>query len=154
MTVSFSDEQDRPIDGDALVALAERVLSSEGYSSRTEVAITAVTDAAIAALKREHFDVDTPTDVLSFPIDDQRPGVAPVDSVDGPPVLLGDVVIAPSYISRQAAEHDVAESHELALMVVHGLLHLMGWDHAGDDEAGAMEARERAILAQVGVERR
>ncbi|MFP5331669.1 MAG: rRNA maturation RNase YbeY [Acidimicrobiia bacterium] len=154
MNVSFSDEQTRPIDGDALVALVERVLVHEGYPARTEVSVTAVTDEAIAELKREHMGVDAPTDVLSFPIDDLTPGQPPVDQPDGPPVLLGDVVIAPTYIARQAVEHEVTESDELALMVVHGVLHLMGWDHASDTDAEAMEARERDILALVGVERR
>lgn len=154
MNISFFDEQTRQIDGPALVALAARVLAHELYPEDTELAITAVTDAAIASLKSEHLGVDEPTDVLSFPIDDHIPGEAPTVLEDGPPVMLGDVVIAPAYIARQAAEHGVSESHELSLMVVHGVLHLMGWDHAVESEAEAMERREADILALVGVERR
>jgi probable rRNA maturation factor len=152
--VSFSDEQTRPVDGAALVAVAERVLRLEAYPERTELSILAVTDDAIAELKHEHLGVAAATDVLSFPIDENRPGTPPDASDDGPPHLLGDVVIAPAYISRQAEELGVAEADELALMVVHGVLHLMGWDHEEDDEAEAMEERERAILAEIGVTRR
>ena len=154
MNISFSDEQARPIDGDALVALAARALGHERYPDRTELSITAVTDDAIASLKAEHLGEDAPTDVLSFPIDDLFPGVPPAVASDGPPLMLGDVVIAPSYIARQAAAHGVSEGDELALMVVHGILHLMGWDHEDETDAEEMEGKERDILALVGVERR
>lgn len=154
MNVSFSDEQDRQIDSAGLVALAARVLRHEDFPERSELTITAVTDEAIAALKAEHLGIDEPTDVLSFPIDQLEAARPPVVVSDGPPLLLGDVVIAPAFIARQAAEHGVSESDELALMVVHGILHLMGWDHDVDSEAEAMEDREREILAMVGVERR
>ncbi len=154
MNVIFSDEQARPIDAHALVVLAERVLAHEGYPNSTELAITAVTDEAMAALKRAHFGVDEPTDVLSFPIETLVPGVPPASAAGDPPVMLGDVVLAPDFISRQAAEQGASELDELSLMVVHGVLHLMGWDHGEDREAEAMEARERDILALVGVTRR
>lgn len=154
MHVSFSDEQTRPVDGAALVALAERVLRFEAYPERTELSILAVTDEAIAELNHEHLGVAAATDVLSFPIDQNRPGTPPAAASDGPPHLLGDVVIAPAYISRQAQDLGVSEADELALMVVHGVLHLMGWDHEQDDDAEAMEERERALLAEIGVTRR
>ena len=154
MNIAFSDEQTRPIDESAIVEVAARVLAHERFPDRTELAITAVTDAAIAALKAEHLGIDEPTDVLSFPIDDLTPGEPPSVEPDGPPLLLGDVVIAPEFIAHQAVDHGVAESDELALMVVHGVLHLMGWDHENDVAAEAMESQERAILAGVGVVRR
>lgn len=154
MNITFSDEQAREIDESTIVGVAARVLAHEGFPDRTELAITAVTDVAIAALKAEHLGIDEPTDVLSFPIDDLTPGEAPSVEPTGPPLLLGDVVIAPDFIARQASANDVPESDELALMVVHGVLHLMGWDHENDADAEAMESRERAILAGVGVVRR
>lgn len=154
MNVSFTDEQTRRIDGDALVSLAVRVLVHESYPEMTELSITAVTDEEIADLKAAHLGERAVTDVLSFPIEDLVPGEAPTVDQDGPPLLLGDVVIAPGYIARQAAVHAVREADELALMVVHGVLHLMGWDHVTDSDAEAMEERERQILALVGVERR
>ena len=154
MSVSFADEQNHPVDEAALIALAERVLAFEGYPDHTEVSINAVTDQEIAALKGRHLGVDAPTDVLSFPIESLSPGQPPQALADGPPPMLGDIVIAPAYIARQAQEHGVTETDELSLMVVHGILHLMGWDHVDDDQAEAMEERERQILSQVGVTRR
>lgn len=154
MNISFSDEQDRQIDSAGLVAIAARVLRHEDYPERCELTITAVSDDVIASLKAEHLGIDEPTDVLSFPVDQLVAAQPPVVAADGPPLLLGDVVIAPAFIAGQAAEHGVSESDELALMVVHGVLHLMGWDHVVDSEAEAMEEREREILAMVGVERR
>jgi len=154
VSVSFTDEQTKQIDGAALVSLAERVLVHESYPGMTELSITAVTDEAIAELKAAHLGERAVTDVLSFPIDDLVPGHPPTVDQNGPPLLLGDVVIAPGYIARQAAEYEISETDELALMVVHGVLHLMGWDHVTDSDAEAMEERERQILALVGVERR
>lgn len=136
------------------MVLAEWVLVSEGYPPDTELSIRAVTDEEIADLKRRWFAVDAPTDVLSFPIDEHTAGVAPRPEPGGPPVLLGDVVIAPAFIARQAADYGVSEADELSLMVVHGVLHLMGWGHETEDEAEAMESRERELLAQAGVNRR
>ena len=154
MNITFSDEQTREVDESTIVAVAARVLAHERFPDRTELAITAVTDVAIAALKAEHLGIDEPTDVLSFPIDELTPGQPPSVEPAGPPLLLGDVVIAPDFIARQAAANGVAESDEMALMVVHGVLHLMGWDHENDADAEAMESREREILAAAGVERR
>lgn len=154
MSITFSDEQSQTVDGDALVALARRVIADEGYPDSTEVSIRTVSDDAIAELKRTWFSVDAPTDVLSFPIDELTPGEVPESDPDGPPVLLGDIVLAPGFIRRQADEMGVPERDEMSLMVVHGMLHLMGWDHETDEEAERMEAREREILATVGVERR
>ncbi len=65
-------------------------------------------------------------------------------------MTLGDVFIAPAVVARNAEARDVAVTDELALLVVHGLLHLLGWDHEADDEANAMEAREAELLAAIG----
>ena len=93
--------------------------------------------------------------MLAFPLESMSPGAPPPPhGRHGPPVHLGDVVIAPAYVGRQAAELAGSVADELALMVVHGVLHLMGYDHVEDDEAEEMEARERAILAAAGVVRR
>lgn len=154
MNITFADEQTRQIDPTAIVELATRVLRDERLPEQTELSIIAVSDAEIAALKAAHLGIDAPTDVLSFPVEDLVPGRPPAADPAGPPLLLGDVVIAPEFIARQAADHGVAESAELALMVVHGILHLLGWDHEDDAEAERMEARERELLGLVGMERR
>lgn len=154
MTVNLVDDQPRGFDQNSVVALAEMVLAEEGFASETVVDITALTEEAIAELNRVHLGRTGPTDVLSFPLELLEPGAVPAVALGGPPLHLGDLVIAPEYVAGQAERYGVAFEDELALMVVHGLLHLMGWDHRLDEEAEAMEARERALLAKVGVERR
>lgn len=154
MTVNVIDDQDRSFDRESLVSLAEMVLASEGFPSETGVDITAVTDVAIEQLHVAHMGLAGPTDVLSFPLEALTRGEVPEIRAGQAPIHLGDVVLAPDYIARQAERLDVAFADEMALMVVHGILHLMGWDHEDDAEAEQMEARERALLAKVGVDRR
>jgi probable rRNA maturation factor len=96
-----------------------------------------VDEAAMAELNQEHMGHEGPTDVLSFPID------GPAAGPDG---LLGDVVVCPSVARRQAPEHAGTYEDELALLVVHGVLHVLGHDHAEDDEAAVMREREAAHL--------
>ena len=79
-----------------------------------------------------------PTDVLSFPLEEMQPGLPPPFLIDGPPRLLGDIVIAPDYIRRQAQDLEVSFRDEVALMITHGVLHLIGYDHQTDSEAESM----------------
>lgn len=154
MTVEVVDDQQVPVDRVFLESLAGLVLASEGFPAGSEVAITLVDDDAIAELNERHMARPGPTDVLAFPLLDLVPGVVPAAPGTGPPLLLGDVVIAPAYVARQAAALGVPVEAELALMVVHGILHLLGYDHVNDADAELMEARERSLLAAVGWERR
>jgi probable rRNA maturation factor len=107
-------------------------------------------------------DGDGPTDVLAFPLDDElvEPGRYPDSSTSGPvdprargegpepPLLLGDVVICPAVAARNAMSKGNGNTDdELALLVVHGVLHVLGHDHADDTDAAAMQAKERELLA-------
>jgi probable rRNA maturation factor len=121
--------------------LAESVLIDEAVTGVLDV--TFVDEAAMAALNETHMGHDGPTDVLSFPIDGET---RPEASSDGVPRLLGDVVICPAVAAGNAADRGVGEAEELALLVVHGVLHVLGWDHADRDERTAMQARERGHL--------
>ncbi len=150
MIVVFGDEQDEPVIADEMVRLAEVVMIAEGLDAGTGVSITLVDEDTIALLNRKHMGKAGPTDVLSFPIEDAAPGVPPGRTVDGPPVEIGDVVIAPSVVRSNAKRDAVAFEDELALMVVHGMLHLLGWDHVAEAEAVAMERREVELLNLVG----
>lgn len=153
MNVFVTDEQPVPVDLAGVRLLTESVLTDEGYPAESEVTVMFVTDEAMAEYNERFMSRTGPTDVLAFPVDRLEPGVAPDHRPGSPPVMLGDVIIAPAYVSRQAMEHGSEFTDELALMVVHGMLHLMGWDHAADSQAEEMEARERALLAKVGVTR-
>lgn len=110
------------------------------------VDITLADDAAQRALNRTWRGKDASTNVLAFPALD--PAV-PVPK--GAPVLLGDVVLAFETVVREAAEQEKSFKDHLRHLVVHGVLHLLGYDHTEAAEAAAMEAREIAILAELGV---
>ena len=115
-------------------------------------------EATIAELNEQFMGKTGPTDVLSFPIDAEPeptgrvpdaggtgPGEPPVEEI---PQLVGDIVLCPLVAARNAVDHEVSFDDEVALLIVHGVLHLRGWDHMIDDEAERMEAREREILAR------
>jgi len=151
--IELSDEQGEPAPVDELIRLAEIVLKSEGLDDATSVAISLVGESTMAELNERHFGKSGPTDVLSFPIEDAAPGEPPMPHPDGPPTQLGDVFIAPSVVRANAARNEVGYEDEIALMVVHGLLHLLGWDHVNDKDAEAMEKREAELFRLIGRER-
>lgn len=124
--------------GDLLAA----ALRDEGVPSSVEVTLVFVDEQRMAELNEQHLGGTGPTDVLAFPIDE-----APASpDHDGPPTMLGDVVVCPPVAARNAPEHAGSVDDELALLVVHGALHLLGHDHADADEKLLMQARERELL--------
>lgn len=153
-TVFLADEQPADTSRAALATLALHVLAHERYPDRVEVTVLLVDEETIASYNERFMGREGPTDVLAFPLEPLVPGQAPEVLADDPPLNLGDIVISPSYVARQAEEYEVTFDDELSLMLVHGMLHLMGWDHPDDDAAEAMEAREAAILSRVGRGRR
>ncbi|HXY90936.1 MAG TPA: rRNA maturation RNase YbeY [Acidimicrobiia bacterium] len=158
MGVFVSDEQSVvPLDLARCVRLATLTLAEERVPSDAEVSLIFVDEASIADLNRRFLDGASATDVLAFPIDDdalpggRRPdeggrGPGSPPEADDPPIVLGDVVICPSVAARQAPEHEASFDDELALLVVHGILHLLNYDHAEEREAQAMRRRERELL--------
>jgi probable rRNA maturation factor len=145
---------DHPVDAERWAALAEQVLEAEGVEGEAELSVLFVDEDHITQLNQQFMGHDGPTDVLSFPIDGvpepptvglTPPGRAPFDP-DDQPLLLGDVVICPAVADRQAPEHAGRYDDEIALLLVHGILHLLGMDHAEDAERDAMQAREHALL--------
>ncbi len=152
------EQQDHPIDVGFWAGLARRVLAARGIKGQTEVSLLFVDEEAIAALNGQFLGKTGPTDVLSFPIEDEPgptgrspdlggsgPGTSPEQ---GPLMLLGDVVICPAVAARHAVDHEVSFEDEVALLVVHGLLHLLGMDHENVAEAERMEAIEQELLAR------
>ena len=155
MTVLVSDEHPSSgVDPEHLRTLGQAVLSAEGFPPEAEVSITLVDDLAMASWNSRALGKHGPTDVLSFPVEKLRPGDAPAAVSGGPPLLVGDVVIAPDYVRRQAVQYGIEADDEIALMVAHGILHLLGYDHQDDGDAELMESRERDILATQGRSRR
>lgn len=154
MSVFLADEQGVPVDLDRLRRLAELVLAEEGYPTDTELTVLLVSEDEMAAYNERFLERSGPTDVLAFPVEELMPGVVPDQDSNGPPLIIGDVIVAPGYVGRQAEENDVEFEDEMALMVAHGILHLLGYDHIDDADAEMMERREVELLGLVGVTRR
>ena len=154
MSVFLADEQGEPVDLEQLRRLAELVLSEEGYPAETELTVLLVSEDEMAAYNERFLERSGPTDVLAFPVEELLPGVVPDQDSNGPPLILGDVIIAPGFVGRQAGENEVTFDDEMALMVAHGILHLLGYDHVEDDDAETMERREAELLSLLGVTRR
>lgn len=159
MTVFVSDEQTAvAIDVARWQRLALAALADEGVSGECELSVMFVAEATIAELNERFMGHEGPTDVLSFPIDGEPdpPGRWPDSGGPGPdreddpeelPLLLGDVVVCPAVAERNAPAHAGSVDDELALLIVHGILHLLGMDHATDEQRAAMWAREQTLLA-------
>lgn len=157
--VFTADEQvEVPIDAARWTALAEAVIVAEGIRGHAELSLLFVDEADIADLNEQFMHKAEPTDVLAFPIDASEaeiytgalspstgPDRAPIDPSDLP-LLLGDVVVCPLVAQRQAPEHAGTLDDELALLVVHGVLHVLGYDHAEPDDTARMRARELELL--------
>lgn len=138
--------------------LARLVLDTERVAPDVHVALVFVDEPSMAQLNERFLGQQGPTDVLAFPIDDDVPesgrtpdrggkGPGSAGEPTEPPILLGDVYVCPAVAVRQAEERSIEIDSELALLVVHGLLHLLDYDHTEPDETEAMQGREREILA-------
>jgi probable rRNA maturation factor len=139
-------------------ALAEAVLADEGVRGNVELSVLFVEPDDIAVLNEQFLGTPGPTDVLAFPIDAVDVDImsSPTSGRSGPdrpppdpsdqPLLLGDVVVCPAVADAQASEHAGALDDELALLVVHGILHILGYDHDEPEETAAMRGRERTLL--------
>jgi probable rRNA maturation factor len=154
VSVFLANEQSADVDVGPLRHLAGLIVAEEGYPESTEVTLLLVNEQEMAGYNEHFLERDGPTDVLAFPVEELIPGVVPEHDAHWPPILLGDVIIAPVYVQRQAAEFEVEFDDEMALMVVHGILHLLGYDHEIDEEAEYMERRELELLSKVGRGRR
>ncbi len=139
-----------PVELDPLAVLLASVLAAEGVGAAAEATLQLVSPATIADLKAVHLDGDgNPTDVLSFPIDGPDDPGSAAETVVGEWVV-GDIVVCPEVAAEQAIGHAGDLDSELSLLVVHGGLHLCGWDHADADQQTAMWDRERELMAALG----
>ena len=130
---------------DEIVAICERVLHEEGVTRTCFMSVSVVGDEEMRELNRDWRNQDRATDVLS--LECERPD-DPELGLDEP-CELGDIVLAPSYIGRQAQTFGTTPADEFRLLLVHGLLHLLGYDHLSDDEAAIMESREDELVAMI-----
>lgn len=141
MAVYLADEQSLDVDTDDLLALARHVMAERDVPSDMELALLLVDRDTIAALNQEHLGKQGPTDVLAFPIDE--PGETP----PGVPSILGDVVLCPAVAHDQAHEFGRTPHDEVRLLTVHGILHLLGMDHATPADEAEMFGLTGDLLA-------
>lgn len=129
-----------------LVELTRFVLEHENKPTESEVSISFVANDTIAALNKKYRQKDEPTDVLSFECDSSEGEDEFFPSGDQATFTLGDVIIAPDVAKRQMKEYGTSFEEEISLLLVHGLLHLCGYDHKDDEEAEQMEELEAELL--------
>jgi probable rRNA maturation factor len=150
MSVFFSDEQTMSVDGDSLRRFASVVIEAEGYPASTELSVLLVDEAQMGEYNQHHMGRSGATDVLAFPLEDLLPGSPPRWLPGDPPVALGDVFLCPPEVERRAREDGIAFDDFLHLLLAHGILHLMGYDHESDEDADRMERREDELLSSIG----
>jgi probable rRNA maturation factor len=134
----------------AEAAIAESAFPQLADSERpVEISVTLTGDEQVRALNAEWRGKDKPTNVLSFPMADERDLTRA--NVDGPELLLGDIILAHGVCEAEAAEKGVSVEQHATHLLVHGTLHLLGYDHHEDRDAADMEAREVRALARLGI---
>lgn len=143
MAVEINNESGIPVDEAALQRLALHAFDHLNVHRDAELAIVLVDEAAIEQLHVQWMDEPGPTDVLSFPMDELRPGS---DDEPAPPGLLGDIVLCPQVAVQQAQAAGHSTQDELLLLTTHGILHLLGFDHAEPAEEREMFGIQRDVL--------
>lgn len=161
----FGTNEQREIDIDVsrYVSLARLTLAREHVMGMCEMSLIFCDEDAISKLNEQYMDKEGPTDVLAFPVDDDIVGSGrnPDNGGRGPgtpaeddeiPQIIGDVYVCPTIASQQAAERNISLDRELALLVTHGTLHLLNYDHYEVAEREEMQAREKAIMDEFFVD--
>ena len=153
-----NEQAEHPVDTARWQLLAEQVLDAEGIRGDAELSVLFVDQLTMQELNARFMGVEEPTDVLAFPLEDDAVGAGrwPDNGPNGPsghreesaepPLLLGDVVVCPHVAAANAPTHAGTYDDELALLVVHGVLHVLGLDHADPEEEAVMQAKERSLL--------
>ena len=143
----LNESGEADVNEEMLIDVCSYALTTMDVHPDAEATITLVDEPTMADLHVRWMDLDGPTDVMSFPMDELTPGSGRPDAQPFGPAMLGDIILCPAYARKQAdmAEHDVA--HELALLTVHGVLHLLGYDHVAPDDEREMFALQNELLA-------
>lgn len=143
--VFFDDRQDvmeiTKDNEDAIKNAVDAVLTAEGLNGDFEVSVSFVTNEEITELNREYRNVDSETDVLSFPMNEEFDGVN----------ILGDIVISTQKIIEQANDFNHSMEREMCYLTVHSMLHLLGSDHMSKEEKNKMRAKEKEIMKKLKI---
>jgi probable rRNA maturation factor len=144
MTVDLNNESGIEVDETGLVQLATFVLDELRIHPQAELSVLLVDEPTMAVYHEKYMGEPGPTDVLSFPMDELRP---PEDDEEPPAGMLGDVVLCPAITAAQAAEHGRRPGEEAEYLLVHGMLHLLGFDHGTAEEKTEMFGIKDGLLA-------
>ncbi len=144
MTIEINNESALEVDTQRVLTLARFALQALRIHPKSELAIVFVDEPAMEKLHLEWMDEPGPTDVLSFPMDELRPGIEGIASEPG---LLGDIVVCPQVAAAQALVAGHSTNNEICMLIAHGILHLLGFDHAEPDEEREMFGLQAQILA-------
>ncbi|MGI9162256.1 MAG: rRNA maturation RNase YbeY [Mycobacterium sp.] len=147
MSIEVSNESGLDVSEEELISVARFVIRKMDVNPGAELSMVLLDTNAMADLHMRWLDLPGPTDVMSFPMDELEPGGRP-DAPEPGPSMLGDIVLCPQFAATQAEAAGHSLGHELALLTVHGVLHLLGYDHAEPDEEKEMFALQRQLLEQ------
>ena len=145
MTIEVLNESGHDLDVQHLAALSRFVMDRMRVHPQAELCIKAVDEATIAELNEKWMEKEGPTDVLAFPMDELRPGLVNEEPEEG---MLGDLVLCPAVAERQGRTAGHGTGPELELLTVHGILHLLGYDHAEPEEHRVMFGLQDQLLAE------
>ena len=146
MSIEIANESGIDVDTDAVLAIARYSLDQMGVNPLAELSVLLVDLDYMGELNHRWMGGDGPTDVLAFPMDEGSVDHGPSEGNGGEPALLGDIVLCPELAAKQAATAGHAPDDELHLLTVHGVLHLLGYDHAEPDEEREMFALQGRLL--------
>ena len=144
MSIEVLNESGTDVDAHELSRLSRFVMDRMRVHPLAELCIKIVDEATIAQLNEQWMDKEGPTDVLAFPMDELRPGLVNEEPEEG---VLGDLVLCPAVAERQATEAGHPTKNEVELLTVHGILHLLGYDHAEPEEHKEMFGLQDELLA-------
>ena len=145
MTIEVLNESGLELDVQHMAALSSFVLEQMRVHPQAELCIKAVDEATIAELNERWMEKAGPTDVLAFPMDELRPGLVNEEPEEG---VLGDLVLCPDIAAKQAVAAGHSRDAEIELLTVHGILHLLGYDHAEPEEHKEMFGLQDQLLEQ------
>lgn len=147
MSIELLNESGVEFDTRRTQQLARFVMDQMRVHRQAELCISAVDEGTMAQLNSQWMDKDGPTDVLAFPMDELRPGQVNQEPEEG---ILGDLVLCPAVAARQATDAGHSTQEELDLLTVHGVLHLLGYDHAEPEEHAEMFGLQARLQAEWG----
>jgi probable rRNA maturation factor len=147
VSIEVANESGVAVDESALASVARHVLAAMQVNPAAELSIMVVTLEVMTELHERWMDEPGPTDVMAFPMDELVDESRRPDAPEIGPALLGDVVLCPAFAAAQARKAGHGLADELALLTVHGVLHLLGYDHAEPEQEREMFALQNALLA-------